>query len=252
HDERTGFTIAMDGEVHNWKLSGSFDSSYREWLGRTKDEKIDTIKLGASTRFSTVDFSASATIEKSKEDRDVASWVRESATGPWYRVGPKNDKNTYTVGLGTNFDIVRATYELKITDEKKKDTSEKRTTHTIALAAPVKVAYLDTLHLGANLALRSGDLNGRAKTGWGVDVAWQGDNGLRAGIHYTKGYNGELENRHFNDDGSVKMRSGNPDELRKYVYPDGTNHRLSNGLAVTAGWGIEFYVELMYRPRDTR
>jgi len=164
-----------------------------------------------------------------------------------YRVGPKKDKTTITAGLGTNFDIVRASYELKITDEKDE---EKMTDHTIALSAPLSVAYLDTLHVGASVQLRSGKLNERAGTGYGIDLGWQGKNGLRAGVHYTDGYNGKLaarveevavENEKAVTEGATTVvRTADTDYLRKYTYPDGTTHYLGNGLAVTAGWGISF------------
>src|SRR5690606_19408248 len=113
----------------------------------------NTIKLGAATQFhanNPIDFSVSAVIEDSKEQN--AKYVQESSASDLgggvrsvtvYRVGPKADKTTITAGLGTNFDIVRATYQLKLTDDKSKP--EKMTDHTIAVAAPLKVAYLDTL-----------------------------------------------------------------------------------------------------------
>lgn len=259
HDERTGFEVGASGEVYNWKLSASYDSSYREWLGFKDNEKVSTVKLGAATTFqagnSPIDFAIGATIENSDEQH--AKYVQEAersviAHDPTaygltlYRVGPKSDKTTITASLGTNFDILRASYELKLTDEKGK---EKMTDHTLGLSAPIKMAYLDTIHVGANLQLRNGRTKGDAKeredTGYGVDLAWQGANGLRVGVHYTDGYNGKYSIRQQRYDSSdltkrTDLVTADTDFLRKYTYPDGTSLYLGNGLAVTAGWGISF------------
>src|SRR5690606_38097146 len=125
-------------------------------------------------------------------------WVQE-ADSRIYKVGRKNDKNVYTIGLGTNFDIVRATYEFKHTHEKNHDGSDKKkhTDHTIALKAPLKVAYLDTLHVGGSVTLRDAD----RKTGYGVDLAWQGKNGLKVGVHYTGGYKVARKDGYYDKDG---------------------------------------------------
>lgn len=217
HDERTGFKVTLGTEVANWKLEGSYDHSYRSWLGYSKDETINTLTARASTRFNNIDVAFGVEMVDSKEEGD--KHVKEREKGNWhdYLEEREESENTYTVELGTNFNIVRAEYKLEIEDNK--DTDKTTTEHTLRGYVPIPVAYLDTLHAGAEVVF--GD---DTDTKYGIDLAWIGPNGIHVGLHYTDKWGHEVN-----------------DDAREYTSPGGGfKTYLPDGFSVTAGYSVSF------------